>query len=63
MEGGRLADLKRYKLGFDRTAQPGTNIGPNQNGLKVKSDNFMFVWPIPKHETDANKNVKQNAGY
>lgn len=61
MEGHRFYDLKRYGEGFTRKPQY-LSIAPN-DALEIKTDNFRWLWPIPKHETDANTNVEQNPGY
>lgn len=61
MEGHRFYDLKRYGEGFARKPQP-LSLAPD-DALKIKPDNFRWIWPIPKHETDANLNVEQNFGY
>lgn len=51
MEGFRLADLRRYHLGFERKAQLQTLDGPNK--MKIDKNNLLFTWPIPQHELDA----------
>lgn len=61
MEGHRFYDLKRYGEGFARRPQY-LSIAPD-DALEVKPGDFRWLWPIPKHETDANSNVTQNAGY
>lgn len=61
MEGHRFYDLKRYREGFNRKPQY-LSIAP-YDALSVKSDNNRWIWPIPKHEVDANPNVDQNPGY
>lgn len=48
MEGFRLADLKRWGQGFERTPQTQT-VAPG-NRLKIDASNSLFVWPIPQHE-------------
>ena len=48
MEGFRLQDLKRWKKGFKRNAQPST-VAPG-NTLKIEANDPLFVWPIPQHE-------------
>ncbi|MGL4994114.1 MAG: RagB/SusD family nutrient uptake outer membrane protein [Bacteroidales bacterium] len=50
MEGHRLYDLKRYKQGFSRKSQTGTQ--PIASSLSISADNVRFTWPIPKHELD-----------
>ncbi len=62
MEGFRLTDLKRWGMGFERTAQSNT-VAPN-NALKIEAGNYRFVWPIPQHEIEApGSQMVQNAGY
>ncbi|MFO3726639.1 RagB/SusD family nutrient uptake outer membrane protein [Butyricimonas muris] len=58
LEGFRLADLKRWKMGFLRKPQPYTNAP--FNAIEVKSDDPRFTWPIPKHEMDVNPLMKGN---
>ncbi|MGL5014623.1 MAG: RagB/SusD family nutrient uptake outer membrane protein [Bacteroidales bacterium] len=50
MEGHRLYDLKRYKQGFTRVSQSGTQ--PVASKLSISATNVRFTWPIPKHELD-----------
>lgn len=67
-EGTRLLDLKRWGDGISRTSaqilnlclMPGSTTTTNLT--KSASENRM-VWPIPKHETDANPQVVQNTGW
>ena len=68
MEGHRLHDLKRWGneynegKGFERTPQ--TNSLAEGSRIKKSADDYMFVWPIPRHEVEApGSMVKQNAGY
>ena len=68
MEGHRLHDIKRwgsdYKngAGFERTPQ--TNSLDEGSRIKKSADDYMFVWPIPRHEVEApGSQVKQNEGY
>lgn len=65
-EGFRLADLKRWNIGFTR----GSVFEGNDNviikegmNLHYEAGDYRFVWPIPKHEIDSNPQVKQNYGY
>lgn len=51
MEGFRLADLKRWHKGFERTPQ--SQSLSNGSSLKVDADNPLFVWPIPQHELES----------
>lgn len=68
MEGHRLQDIKRWgKLynngkGFERTPQ--TNSLEEGSSIKKSADDYMFVWPIPRHEVEApGSQVVQNEGY
>ncbi len=67
-EGFRMADLKRWQLGFTRgEIQEGVSgyvYALNAN-MSYDADDYRFVWPIPKSELDANPQVKhqQNPGY
>jgi hypothetical protein len=51
MEGFRLMDLKRWGKGFER--KPQEQSLDNGSSLKIEADNSLFVWPIPKHELEA----------
>ncbi len=62
MEGFRLSDLKRWGMGFERTAQ--SNTVSTSNTLKIEAGDYRFVWPIPNHEIEApGSQIVQNAGY
>ena len=68
MEGHRLHDMKRWGKeynegkGFERTPQ--TNSLEEGSYLKKRADDYMFVWPIPRHEVEApGSRVQQNEGY
>lgn len=61
MEGHRFYDLKRYGEGFIRKPQY-LSLAPD-DALDVKPEHFRWLWPIPKHELDANKSMVQNPGY
>ena len=68
MEGHRLQDIKRW--GSDYNEGKGFTRTPQQCSLEEGStltksaDDYMFVWPIPRHEVEApGSQVKQNAGY
>ena len=68
MEGHRLQDIKRWGKeynegkGFERTPQ--TNSLEEGSSLKKSADDYMFVWPIPRHEVEApGSQVEQNEGY
>lgn len=67
-EGFRLADLKRWNVGFSRgEAQYGADpyIYTLNSDLAYEADDYRLVWPIPKNELDANPQIKgqQNPGY
>ncbi|MEG2179829.1 MAG: RagB/SusD family nutrient uptake outer membrane protein [Bacteroidales bacterium] len=57
MEGFRMADLKRWKLGFERKPQQQSVSGPDK--LKVLPSDVRFTWPIPQHQLDAGMGVIQ----
>lgn len=59
LEGFRLADLKRWNMGFLRKPQPYTNAP--FNAIEVKAGDPRFTWPIPKHEMDVNPLMQGNA--
>ena len=68
MEGHRLQDLKRWGKdyndgkGFERTPQ--TNSLAEGSSIKKSADDYMFVWPMPRHEVEApGSRVAQNEGY
>ncbi|MBQ5648169.1 MAG: RagB/SusD family nutrient uptake outer membrane protein [Alistipes sp.] len=68
MEGHRLHDIKRWgKLynngkGFERTPQSNSLV--EGSSIKKSADDYMYVWPIPRHEIEApGSKVKQNVGY
>ncbi|MGL4519032.1 MAG: RagB/SusD family nutrient uptake outer membrane protein [Phocaeicola sp.] len=59
MEGFRLHDLKRWNLGFTRSAQPHTI--ESANTLSVPAGDARFVWPIPLHELNSpGNNIQPN---
>ncbi len=59
MEGFRLHDLKRWKLGFKRTTQPHTV--ESANTLTVAAGDARFVWPIPLQELNSpGNNIQPN---
>ena len=67
-EGHRLHDIKRWgKLynegkGFERTPQSNSLV--EGSSIKKAADDYMYVWPIPRHEIEApGSKVKQNVGY
>ena len=51
MEGFRLNDLKRWNMGFKRTAQ--TSSAKDGSDLNIDASAPLFVWPIPQHELDS----------
>lgn len=57
-EGFRLFDLARYNLDI-KDMDPST---VNNHGL-VEAGSYRFAFPIPRHEMDSNKAMKQNPGY
>ncbi len=62
VEGFRLSDLKRWNMGFKRTAQLHTVEGNNR--LEIKAGDHRFVWPFPSHEIEApGSQIVQNQGY
>lgn len=67
-EGFRLSDIKRWHIGFSRTAgQDPSMLQPGENyvSLSLPADSPKFVWPIPTSEMSANPQMKgeQNEGY
>lgn len=65
-EGFRLADLKRWNLGFTRGEvweNSDNVVVSNFKNLHYEAGDYRYVWPIPQHEIDANPQVKQNPGY
>lgn len=65
-EGFRLADLKRWNMGFTRGDVWDNSDNVIVNNFKNQhydANDYRFVWPIPQHEIDANPQVKQNVGY
>lgn len=66
-EGTRLFDLKRWHDDMKRGEPQQTDLcllpGQATTQLVKSANDPKFVWPIPKHETDANPNIKQNPGY
>jgi len=57
-EGFRFYDLKRNGLPMQRDA---SDAGPEWIGLS--SDDYRFVYPIPRDAILANPNTIQNPGY
>jgi hypothetical protein len=67
-EGFRIADLKRWNMGFTRgETQYGADafVYSLNSQLSYEADDYRLVWPIPKDELDANPQIKdqQNPGY
>lgn len=66
-EGFHLFDLKRWHQGFRRGTPQQRDLcsipGEKTTDMVVAADAPRFTWPIPKHEIDVNKQVKQNPGY
>jgi hypothetical protein len=57
LEGFRLADLKRWKKGFERQPQNGTIAGDHYSSLKVNGTDKRFTWLIPQHEITASQGL------
>lgn len=57
-EGFRLYDLARYQLDI-KDMDPST---VNNHG-HVEAGSYRLALPIPRHEMDSNKEMKQNPGY
>lgn len=66
-EGMRLFDLKRWHMPMKRGKAQQRDIcllpGVETTDMSVSADNYRLTWPIPKHETSINPQVKQNPGY
>lgn len=67
-EGFRLSDIKRWHIGFSRSAGQNPSLlqtGANYVSLSLPADSPKFVWPIPTTEISANPQMKgeQNEGY
>lgn len=66
-EGSRLFDMKRWKLDMKRGEPQQADLcllpGATTTALVKKANDNKFVWPIPKHEIDANPQIVQNPGY
>ena len=65
-EGHRMNDLKRWHIGFKRSAGQDPSLvmpGEKYAGLTMEADSPLFVWPIPTDEMQANPQMKQNPGY
>lgn len=71
-EGFRISDLKRWNLSFSRSDNYSSEyedvpdiIVPMGIAVKYSVGDYRYVWPIPKHEMDANPQLdgQQNPGY
>lgn len=65
-EGFRLNDLKRWHMGFSRSAGQDPSIlfpGSSYVGQSREADDPAFLWPIPKDEVQANPQIVQNSAY
>jgi hypothetical protein len=68
-EGFHFYDLKRWKLGFNRSdTEQVTGVQSTVSyfsKLEIEAGDYRFTWPIPKAEIDANPQLKdeQNPGY
>lgn len=63
-----MFDLKRWKKGLNRStseAQDASYLPALGTDLVKAANDYMWVWPIPKEEIDANPQIKeqQNEGY
>lgn len=68
--GLRMPCLKRWGLGFNgRPGQPQAVakeiivLQANFADKVMKADDSRFVWPVPTHEIQVNRNLVQNDGY
>jgi hypothetical protein len=67
-DGPRLDDLKRWKMGFTRSAPQNLaliNTGPDFDQKVVAAGDNKFVWGIPANEITTNPNIasQQNQGW
>lgn len=66
-EGFRLDDLKRWNLGFTRSAPQNLNtitVAPlTFNVLSIAAGDNKFVWGIPANDITINPNLVQNTGW
>ena len=66
-EGHRLFDLKRWNLAVKRGEPQQADLcllpGATTTALVKNANDNKFVWPIPRHEVDANPQIVQNPGY
>lgn len=65
-EGFRMSDIKRWHIGFTRSAgQTPSMMAPGANyvSLSRPADDPFFLWPIPVSEVQANPQIEQNPAY
>ena len=65
-EGQRLFDLKRWHIGFQRSAGQNPALmqpGANYVSCMRPADDPFFLWPIPTDEVQANPQIEQNPAY
>ncbi|MCM1178482.1 MAG: RagB/SusD family nutrient uptake outer membrane protein, partial [Bacteroides sp.] len=65
-EGHRMSDIKRWHIGFSRSAGQNPSIvmpGDSYASLRKEADDPFFLWPIPTSEMEANPQMTQNPAY
>lgn len=65
-EGFRMNDLKRWHIGFSRSAGQDPSLvmpGSSYAECTREADDPYFLWPIPTAEIEANPKIKQNPAY
>ena len=65
-EGTRLDDLKRWKMGFTRSAPQNSILaisGADFTKKTVLATDNKFVWGIPANDITINSNLSQNLGW
>uniref|UniRef100_UPI0040266F3D RagB/SusD family nutrient uptake outer membrane protein n=1 Tax=Alistipes onderdonkii TaxID=328813 RepID=UPI0040266F3D len=65
-EGHRMNDLKRWHMGFSRSAGQDPDLvqpGANYASCTRPADDPYFLWPIPTDEIQANPHIEQNPAY
>ena len=65
-EGHRMNDLKRWHIGFSRSAGQNPSLlmpGDNYASCSRPADDPYFLWPIPTAEMEANPQMSQNPAY
>lgn len=65
-EGHRMNDLKRWHMGFSRSAGQDPDLvqpGENYASCSREADDPFFLWPIPTDEVQANPQIEQNPAY